>query len=199
MTRFTLLAVALLTAAGLSVNADDKKPSDKPSTSDPAAMMAAMMKHGTPGDAHKKLESLVGSWTYTGKMWMDPNAPPTDMTGTAERKWILDGRFIQEDVYGDFGGMKFHGIGITGYDNSQKKYVGLWVDNMSTSIMTSEGKLDGKVLTNHGQGFDPTEGKICKTKDVMTIVSNDEQKVVMYKLDGGKEIKTMELNIKRKK
>ena len=44
----------------------------------------------------------------------------------------------------------FQGLGFTGYDNHPKKYVGVWIDNMTTSIMTSSGTFDagGKTFTN---------------------------------------------------
>ena len=34
--------------------------------------MEAWMKAATPGEHHKHLSKSVGSWTYEGKMWMQP-------------------------------------------------------------------------------------------------------------------------------
>src|SRR5262245_31487326 len=107
MSRIALVTLVALAAA--PALADDKKP-------DMAAMMAAWAKHATPGPEQKKLDPWVGSWTFTIKMWMDPDAPPTESTGTAERKWELDGRFLRDDTKGEFSGMPFVGIGYTGYD-----------------------------------------------------------------------------------
>src|ERR671934_86623 len=53
------LAVALLTAPLLA--GDDPKPAPV----DEKAMMEAYAKAATPGPAHKRLDVLVGSWTYT--------------------------------------------------------------------------------------------------------------------------------------
>jgi hypothetical protein len=194
MSRIALAAALVLTVATALAQEPAKK-------LDPKAMMEAMIKHGTPGPEHKKLEPLVGVWTHSGKMWMDPDGPPSEFQGTTERKWILDGRFIIDETKSEFGGMPFHGIGYTGYDNTLKKYNGLWLDNMSTSVMTSSGTVDasGRVFTNYSEGVDCTTGKPCKGRDVTTIISNDEHKSVMYKLEGGKEIKAMEITYKRKK
>jgi hypothetical protein len=192
MSRTALVALLVLAAPAL---ADDKKP-------DLAAMMAAWAKHATPGPEHKKLDPLVGSWTYTGKMWMDPAAPPEAFTGTTDRKWIFDGRFLQDDTTGNIPNMPpFRGIGFTGYDNTLKKYCGFWIDNMTSSMMTSAGTVDssGKVFTNSSEGIDAMTGKPYKGRDVTTIVSPDEHTIVMYKLEGGKEIKVMEMTVKRKK
>src|SRR5438067_679566 len=107
---------ALVVALGLTATA--LLAADPPAKPDPKVMMEAMMRHGTPGPEHKRLEPLVGSWTFTGKMWMDPSAPPTEFTGTTERKWILDGRFVLDETTSTFNGMPFRGIGCSGYDNT---------------------------------------------------------------------------------
>ena len=71
--RPTAFALALLIAIPLM--AGDIKPAI-----DEKAAMDAMMKHGTPGEAHKKLEPLVGDWTFTAKFSMSPDAQPMEMT-----------------------------------------------------------------------------------------------------------------------
>jgi hypothetical protein len=194
MSRIALVAALAL----IVVTAQAADPPAKP---DPQAVIAAMIKHGTPGPEHKKLEPLVGSWAHHGKCWMDPSAPPTEFKGTTDRKWVLDGRFVLDETRSEFNGAPFHGVGYTGYDNALKQYKGLWLDNMSTSIMTSSGTADasGKVFTHYSENIDCTTGKPCKGRDVTTIISNDEHTTVMYKIDGGKEIKCMEIHYKRKK
>src|SRR5439155_14095109 len=106
MSRIALVAALALVAATTHAQDPAKKADPKA-----AAAMEAMMKHGTPGPEHKKLEPIVGSWTFVGKMYEDPGAPPTEFKGTAERKWILDGRFLLDETKADFGGMPFQGIG----------------------------------------------------------------------------------------
>jgi hypothetical protein len=199
MTRITLAAALLV----ITVTAQAQNPAQQPDAKAKAkaAAVEAMMKHATPGPEHKKLEPLVGSWTFTGKMFDDPAAPPQEFQGTTERKWILDGRFMYDETKADLGGMSFQGIGYTGYDNALKKYNGLWIDNMTTSVMTSLGTMDaaGKVFTSNSESIDPATGKPYKGRDVTTIVSNDEHRMVMYRIEDGKEVKLMELAFKRKK
>ena len=36
-------------------------------------------------------------------------------------------------------GMPFEGIGYTGYDNVQQRYVGTWMDSFGTGLMNSVG------------------------------------------------------------
>src|SRR5690242_16463127 len=162
MSRIAL--VAALTLVAVNVRAQDPAKKADPKA---AAAMEAMMKHATPGPEHKKLEPMVGSWTFVGKMYEDPAAPPTEFRGTTERKWIFDGRFLLDETKADFGGMPFQGIGYTGYDNTLKKYNGLWLDNMTTSVMTLWGTFDaaGKVLTSEYESTDPVAGKPEKGRE----------------------------------
>ena len=139
--RYRILAATVLVTftAALAIAADDPKAK---AAAQQQAEMEAMMKAATPGDAHKKLGAMVGTFNTDVKMWMAPGTPPTGGTGVAENSWALDGRFLEQRFTGTFMGMPFHGIGYTGYDNIKKHYIGSWMDNMTTSMMVSEGTPD---------------------------------------------------------
>jgi hypothetical protein len=158
-------------------------------------------KAGQPGPEHKKLDPLVGSWTFTMKMWMDPSKPPIEAKGTSESKWILGGRYVHQEVQSESFGDKFTGIGVSGYDNAQGKYVMGWIDSMGTGIETMTGTVDkdGKVFTWTGEHLDPVTKKKIKGKDVIKIESNDKYTWESYKEVDGKEIKMMEIVSIRKK
>src|SRR5262249_55616944 len=122
-------ALALLLCCVGHVSSDDKDAKKKAGPPSEQAAMEAMIKAATPGPEHKRLNDLAGSFTYTMKAWMAPGQPPQESTGTSENKWILDGRFLAQTVSGTFAGMPFHGYGLSGYDNVQKKYVSVWMDS----------------------------------------------------------------------
>lgn len=84
--------------------------------------MQAMMEAGTPGEHHKVLDKLAGEWEGTFTIRMSPDAPPMTITGTMKRTWILDGRFLKEEVTSEMGGETFRGLGILGYDNRKGVY-----------------------------------------------------------------------------
>src|ERR1041385_2133031 len=67
-----------------------------------ADMMKQMMELSKMNENHKLLSSLDGNWTYTIKMWMnpDPNAKPQESKGTAARKSVMGGRYFTMDVTG---------------------------------------------------------------------------------------------------
>jgi hypothetical protein len=194
-----LAATVLITfTAALATAADDPKAK----AAQQQAAMEAMMKAATPGDAHKKLGAMVGTFNTDVKMWMDPAAPPTGGTGVSENTWALDGRFVEQRFNGTFMGMPFHGIGYTGYDNIKKHYIGSWMDNMTTSMMVSTGTVsaDGKSITFMSTMDDPMTGKSSEVKETVTVVDGDHHTLEMWGPGpDGKMFKMMEIAYSRKK
>ncbi|MEP6932482.1 MAG: DUF1579 domain-containing protein [Nitrospirota bacterium] len=167
---------------------------------DPQAMMEAWKKLATPGERHKQLASLAGSWTTKTKEWMEPGKPPTEADGSVEMKMLLDGRFLQQDFTGEMMGQPYTGMGITGYDNLRKKYVSIWLDTMDTGpfMMEGTGSADGKTITLKGQHAEPGGGHMTH-RAVWKIVDSNTQTFDMWgNHGGGKEMKVMEIVYTRK-
>ncbi len=187
-----LLLVAALAVAALA--GDEKKAAQEPSAAEMQAMMTAM----TPGEHHEHMKKLAGNHTYTMKMWMDPSAPPTESTGKRTSEFLLGGRFLEEKYSGTFMGMPFEGIGVLGFDNVQKQYVGTWIDNMGTGIMTSHGTCDKTGWTMTGESSDPMTGKKWTSRSVVKIVDDNTFTMEMYGPGAdGKEYKMMEMTCKK--
>lgn len=197
--RRTLIAVmslCLVMSASL-VAAKDKKASKQ---MDPQAMMEVYKQLATPGEPHKLFASLAGSWTTQTKEWMEPGKPPTEATGSADMKMLLDGRFLQQEYNSTMMGQPFSGIGITAYDNLRKKYVSTWIDTMGTGIFIMEGtaSADGKTITLKGQHAEAGGGQMTH-RAVWKIVDSNTQTFDMYGTHGhGKEMKMLEITYTRK-
>ena len=126
LTHIALTCLCLVMSASLAVAKEKKQ--EKPT--DMQAMMGVYTKLATPGEPHKLLASMAGSWNTKTKSWMEPNKPPTESIGSCEQKMLLGGRFLQQECTGDMMGQPFTGIGVNGYDNHAKKYVSTWMDSM---------------------------------------------------------------------
>ncbi len=154
-----------------------------------------------PGPEHKLLAQLDGTWIAKAKM-ITPGGS-MESTGVLTRKTIMDGLYVQESYQGDIAGSKFKGMGVLGYDTTKKKYCTAWIDNFGTGIMTTEGTYDAatKTWTYLGEEYSVAVGGQMKTRDVLTIVSDDEERFEMYRtpLKEGKEFKVMEITYTRKK
>jgi hypothetical protein len=195
ITQFTLIGLCLVLSVSVAM-AKDKQPAQK----DMQAMMDTYKKLAIPGEPHKQLASLAGSWTTKTKEWMDPSKPPMESTGTCEEKVLLDGRFLQQECTGDMMGQPFTGIGVTGYDNFTKKYVSTWMSSMGTGIFVMEGtaSADGKTITLHGSHKDPMGG-VMKHRALWKFVDANTQTFEMYGAHGqDKETKMMEITYTRK-
>lgn len=186
-------AVLACLAAEQSILGGDKKKDD------PFAKLPK------PGPEHKLLAKLEGTWNAKVKSWFGPGEPK-ESTGVMVRKMIFDGRYIHEDFKGEFLGMKFLGRGVTGFDVNKKKFVMAWIDNFGTGISTSAGSYDkeSKTFTFTGEEDIPEMGGKTKTRDVLKMVSDDEQFFEMYRTplkDGkeAKELKVMEITYTRTK
>jgi hypothetical protein len=154
-----------------------------------------------PGAQHQYLAQLEGSWTVTGKMWIDPSSPPVEISGTSENKMIFDGRFLQQAVKGKMMGQDLVGFGLIGYDNLAKAVQSIWIDNMGTMILMMTGTFakDGKQIIAYGEFKDIKRGSMQKYKTVHKLLSKDEMVYEMfYMLPDGKEAKTMTLLYKKK-
>jgi len=192
------LVVAGTLIASLAL-AQDKSASGK---SDPKMeeMMKKMEVAGTPGAAHKALEPLIGNWSAEVKSWMAPDTPPTVNKATAKAIWVMNGRFVQEEFNGEFMGKPFRGMSLTGYDNMKQKYNSVWIDDMHTTMFTSEGAGDdgNKVITLEGKFDCPMTGqKDTPMKQVLRIISRDRHVLEMFDPTKG-NAKTMEITYTRK-
>jgi hypothetical protein len=197
----TLVMTALFSATAL---ADPPKEGGKKAAGkepDPQAMMAEYEKLSQPVEQHKMLQKMVGKWTVAMKSWMAPNQPPMESTGTAEVKSLFGDRYIQMSFNATFMGKPFSGLATTGYDRGKKKFVGTWIDSMSTGMMRSEGTADasGKVITSQGVAVDPMTGKESRTRMVEKWESDDKVVEEFFEKRGGKEAKTMEITYTRAK
>ena len=162
--------------------------------------MELMQKAATPGDAHKKLEPMVGTFDAKVKMWMDPSKPPEESAGTSENTWVLGNRFVQMKYEGTAMGQPFSGMGFEGYDNVTKKYMGTWMDTLSTGMMLSTGTMTGNVMKETSTMSDPTTGKATKATTKVTVADNDHHTMEMWAAGpDGKTYKMMEIVYTRKK
>ena len=155
------------------------------------------------GPEHKVLGTLVGTWDAKVKFYFPDPTKPTESKGVMTRTMILGGNFLQESFKGEFVGQKFAGLAIVGFDANKKKFVTTWCDSMSTSMTHMQGTYDPekKTLTSVGEEIEPNSKKKMKTRDVLRIISADEQTLDMYRQPDGeeKEFKIMEIVYTRKK
>lgn len=129
-----------------------------------------------PAPEHAWLKKFTGEWTTESKATMGPDQPPMQCSGTLTSRplgefWVLN------EMEGDMSGTTMIGIQTIGYDESKKKYVGTWVDSMTSFMWRYEGSVDpsGRVLTLDADGPNfMGDGKTMKFQDIYEFKSADE-------------------------
>lgn len=180
-----------LTAAATLCATANLVAQDAQEASAPSPEMVARM---SPGPMHEKLDPLIGEWKMSGKYRMTPDAPWEEFDATVERKWIMDGRFVEETVESEFMGQPFKGLGIVGYDNVREEYTMVWIENMSTGTWMTTGKLEGDKLVFEGENSNCMTGeKDCWGKSVLEMADGRHTFKGYSKGPDGKEFVSMEM------
>src|SRR5262249_7676884 len=146
-------ALALLGVLCRVALADERK-----TPASPEALLKALAEAGQPGVEHKKLEPLVGQWNFTMKFWTDPNVPPAELFGTVERKWIMDGRFVQETVRGQCAktGKTCEGLGLLGYNAAEKQFTNARACSLCGTLTSGAASCDSS-----GKRFECVKQETC--------------------------------------
>ncbi len=180
--------------------------------------MEACAKYGEPGVNHRHLDVMVGKWNTEMKMFMGgPGTEPMISRGTNENKWVLGGRYMQSDYKAEMEmpdpadptkmlKMPFEGSGLVGYNNFRNVFVGTWVDNMGTQLLTYKGTRNpqtgefvyyGEMDEAYVPGIGPVVGRYVRY--VTKVVSPDKHVMSCYDLHAGENYKVFEITYTRQK
>lgn len=186
-----IILIILCASLILPVYAQDQNAADQ---------QKAWTEYMTPGWAHEMMAEHAGEWNTTTTMWMDPSAPPQKMEGTSKNEMIMGGRYLKSTHFGNMMGMPFEGMSLEGFDNAKKEFTSVWIDNFGTGTSISTGKYDEetKSIIYTGNMYEPMQGKDVMIKEIVKTINKDHHIIEMYGFVDGKEIKTMEIEFKRK-
>ena len=202
----TLAAIIVFTTTAVH-SADTQAPPSVPQPTkatprapDAEAQADTFARYAMPGPEHKVLDRLAGTWDTFTRYWPAPNAEPVEAKGTSRRKWILDGRFLMEELDGGNLVLPFRGLALYGYDAFEQKHTSAWVDTMNTSILTNLGTYDrtNDVVNFSGQYKDPWTGAKKKERGVTRFLSKDKHVLEIHTTEpDGQEFRMIEITYTR--
>ncbi len=131
-----------------------------------------------PTAAHQWLEQFAGDWTTEAEIHMIPGQPPMRSTGK-EHIRMLGGFWLISEGQSACDKMPYGNILSLGYDPVKNKYIGSWVDTMTSKLWTYEGTLnaEGSVLTLETEGSCPMEpDKHRQFREVLERVTPDHKR-----------------------
>jgi hypothetical protein len=195
--KLTLLALGLVIATA-ATTAGILRAATPQSQEEQEKMMKLYMEMAKPGKPHQELAALSGDWDIT--ITTTCTGPePVESKATCAFKPILGGRFVVQTMKGKWGEMPMDGFQILGYDNVQKKYVSVWMDNWSTGIHMSSG-VEGAngVVEMKGLMKDAMSPEGRPFRSVMKPEGPDKFIFELYDTIQGQEVKHMESVYTRK-
>lgn len=195
----TLLAWTVTVCGAASATAQDTK-KWTPIPKEDQAVFDGMVRASTPGEPHKLLATLAGEWTFRSKIWMNPDLPPEESSGTAALAMIMGGRYLRTTYAGLLAGVRFEGFGITGYDNTGGQYQSVWLDNTSTVLMFLTGTYDpaAKCLTLRSALNDLVDPAVMvPVREVLTFVDAKTHRLEVFETRKGRESKSLEMTFTR--
>ncbi len=171
-TRILLAALCFGMLAGLHIEFVPFAP--QPAKADPV---------GAPGAEHKRLNALIGEWTTDIKTWKTHDGEPIALKGTATRRWVLDGRFVEERAENETSRAgRFRSTTYLGYNRRTKLYQRFWITNTSTGMFTERGRYDPDAnhIQTEGSEVNPISGAVILTTSVLKIDSPSRHVFTAY-------------------
>ena len=171
------------------------RPKKRPAPKAPSQeeMMALWQKAATPAEGHRRLAPMAGSFRTKSTFTMTLGAPAQTSEGSSEHRLVLGGRYLEQRYTGSSMGMPFEGIGYTGYDNVQKRYVGSWMDSFGTGIMNSVGvgRPKDDEMKFESELIEPSGNKV-RFESIVRIQDQDRHSYEMWTwAPNGKRFRTM--------
>ena len=144
--RLCCVSGLLVVLMGLSTFGDEPKKAERPSP------------------VHAELDRLVGSWDVAVEYRYGDKT--TKGTAKCEAKWILDGRFVQQEYTSQFMGKPLTIVQLIGYDDVKKKLLEIHLSSNRNQVTMTEGETtdDGKTWTNVGELTNARTGNPSKLR-----------------------------------
>lgn len=121
-----------------------------------------------PRREHEWLRQFAGDWVVEAECYMNADHTPVSNKGI-ERIRSLGGFWLLVEVESDMMGKPFQGIQTLGFDPAKGKFIGTWVDSLTSELWHYEGFLNKEwtELTLNSEGICPQTGALTKVRSVL--------------------------------
>ena len=210
--RFVTLVVlgALVGALTLAQDQTTSAPALPSASPNEAEISKQRVELSKPGENHKLLAMIAGTWNFTGRHFPvdpGPNKKPTELSGRLVRKSLWDGRYFIAETTGeklkmpwsDGKEVTYKDMTIEGYDNVKKRFVSAAIDNhWDTGIIPLEGSYDSATKTFvYNIEIETSPGTKIKIRRLVKLLDNDHYTEEWYREHNGQEVKVTETRYTR--
>lgn len=138
----------------------------------------------TSGSPHQFLRKLVGGWTGTSRLWLEPDKLTDESPVVGSFQLVLDGRFALFLYQGSVEGELQHGMYTFGYNTLTDQYEASWVDSFhnNTAIMFCVGSPIDNGFSVLGSYPDPSGGPDWGWRTEVKMIDNDHLVITAYNI-----------------
>lgn len=150
-----------------------------------------------PLEQHELVQEGVGEWSGTMTMHM-PGMPEPMKWPCSESVAAVGELWTVSTFEMDMMGMPFTGSSTFGYDPAKEKFVGTWVDSMTTTLTLMEGEWDdeaGAIVMHYDMADEA--GKLRPVR-LETTTGDDAYSSKFYDVSGEAPALMMQIDMQRK-
>lgn len=139
---------------------------------------------------HEALGDFVGRWDVTISLVM-PGVPEQSWQGTAEVRWLIEGRWLLEELEGELFGRPYQSAYIRGFDTYAKNHVVATVSSADTSLLVGRAPVvdpTGEIVAFYGTLDEYTTDELNKPfRSVIRRIDADRHVLEVWDLAIGAE------------
>ena len=142
-------------------------------------IVAAQTPPAKPGPEHKRMERMVGRWSYQGEAKASPLGPAGKITGSETCEWFQGGFGVvcRAKATGPKGPATT--MSVMSYDAARKAYTYYAISSLGDNIFV-RGNVSGNVWT-----FEDTAEMGGQTMKIRATVTEESPTVSVFKLEAG--------------
>ena len=133
------------------------------------------MQMPVPAKEHEWLQKFVGEWETDIEVYMEPGKSPMKSKGSHHDHMVGGFWLLSEGRNHE---VPYHFVLTLGYNAQLSKYVGTWIDTMTSHIWKYQGTVNaaGNILTLETEGPSPmSPDKISKFREVTEFKNKDHR------------------------
>jgi hypothetical protein len=132
-----------------------------------------------PGPEHKRMERMLGQWSYQGEAKASPLGPAGKITGSETCEWFQGGFGVVCRTKGTGPKGPMTSMSVMSYDAARKAYTYYAISSLGDNIFV-RGNISGNVWT-----FEDTMQAEGQTMKVRATVTEESPTVSVFKLEVG--------------
>ena len=152
-----------------------------------------------PNSEIAHLALFIGPWRVSEDHFNARGEVVANVEGTEEITWILDRHAIRRVYQSGSGPKIYHAIGTLTWNDVDRKYHGVWFDNVSSAgptTVTGEWNDGALMMVFTIESF-AKDGSVARHKVVERFISEERRVATTYFVKGTELVKRIEVRYKR--